>query len=725
MRLQWGPGSGTILLQSATVNGTELAHNTTGNSWYVDYSGGKSGDDMQCDTVKVVRVSSSLIEVALIDSHSKPLQFEHRMIMTEGVSGVYGYIVMTAVEGYGLNEVRFLTRWDRCLFTHAYNFERGHDSEQPTYAYLYTMPKIQDETWLVNGVNNASLPCPTSNAGGLPAGTVYTKYLWSLYHAENPFFGHYTDDASIGVFHTPLGGMSGPTTSAANYGAGPNHQDLAIHQDAIILDYIGVNHYGEPSFPISAGFTRFYGPFLTFFVSDPAAKGDPSNLLAAASSIAAAAIAESQVYLSVVEDARYPTARSTVTGTIKLTDGRSAEGMYALLCTEVTDGETVGLHEPTYFTLADAAGFFNLTGIPPDTYSLYLFSSQGSVTDQYRQDNIVITGGNVDLGTVTWTPSDAAYTHLWQIGKADRSGGEMALGDHVRAWLLPGGVPSDLTFTIGSSHEPTDWYYAQTQGGAWTVSFTLSRAYTGTGHLTVSASLTDGFSPVPALNGQSTAFTGAMPSGTDSTLSRQAVRSGYPRLADLTFDAALLKAGQNTLTFTRPAAPGGTNNTGMGWDTLILSVDESCSASASAAASASPPAPPRQPQLRVQLLPAERAGGRPAFQLQLANTGPVEANDVRLTAFMRGDSAWCNNATASLSLPLSLAAVKHQLQHAPLAARDPRRNPAPLAAQLAAGQMLNASLQLAGGAAVGAREAYFVFVSSNGGRASGAACVEL
>lgn len=60
---------------------------------------------------------------------------------------------------------------------------------------------------------------------------------------ENPFFGHYGIDSKTGWsfagLFTPLGGVT-HKTSAAFYGVGPNHQDLAIHQDALILNYFGV-----------------------------------------------------------------------------------------------------------------------------------------------------------------------------------------------------------------------------------------------------------------------------------------------------------------------------------------------------------------------------------------------------------------------------------------------------------------------------------------------------
>jgi rhamnogalacturonan endolyase len=46
---------------------------------------------------------------------------------------------------------------------------------------------------------------------------------------------------------------------------GPQHQDLAIHQDALILNYFSRNHYGEPAYPLAAGYRRLYGLWLTFF----------------------------------------------------------------------------------------------------------------------------------------------------------------------------------------------------------------------------------------------------------------------------------------------------------------------------------------------------------------------------------------------------------------------------------------------------------------------------
>lgn len=604
--LTFGPSTGTITLLSAIIDGLELASNLTGSppdkfhnmSFYVDSDGG--AQDLICDTVSVIRLEDDLVELAFVDTTNVLLRHSHHVVVTSALAGVYGWDVMTAVVDTTIGEVRMNTRWNRCILDHAYNWERGHDTQQPTYAYLWGQDKVQDETWMVDGSNNATLPCPDDNEGGLPAGYVYSKYDWSLYHHENPFWGHYGQAVSnetgeyvgVGVWFSPLGGIS-DTTSAGNYGVGPLHQDLALHQDAIILNYMGANHYGLPGYALKAGYRRFYGPWLTFFTTGDGSM--PEQLIAQASGIAMGAINDSIPALPFVQHPLYPTAaqRSTVHGVINITDGRSASDLWVLMTTEVAAGADVyTIHEPVYFvrTSGSGGGAFSIPGVPltGDTtgetitsYSLYVFSAGGTVTDTLRIDNITLTAADTDLGTITWSPVKHGVT-VWQIGVADGMGGEYNGGQSPRNWVVNGGVPGTLDFTIGTSHEPFDWYFAQTQGGAWTVHFDLIEAFPpgSTAYLTVAASLTQSDSPSVSVNGNSNGITGSMPRGSDSTLSRQAIRSGYPRLTVLSFDASsMLRQGSNTIAFSRQPEPHGSNNTGMGWDTLVLEVDAPTSAS--------------------------------------------------------------------------------------------------------------------------------------------------
>lgn len=641
IRWDFGPvqnllyGYTTISATDVIVNGVKLANAVNGSatdgerleSMYVDWAAGKGTNALICDTVKIVRIEDGLAEVAFVDSTNPSIRTEHHLIMTADTAGLFGYVVMETVVAQGLSEVRTISRWDRCLFRHAYNFERGWDQEQPTYAYLFTQDKLGDETWMVDGKPNPDLPCPEDNNGLLAKGDVYSKYLWVLYHSENPFFGHWGQHAEtgalFGAWFTPLSGVTGET-AAADYGVGPTHQDLAIHQDAIILNYFVANHMGVPSYDVPAGYRRMKGPWLTYVTTQPAGS-TPEQLLAEAQRVAEANIAVARSgYLPFIDNQPlYPTkTRTNVTGAIRVTDGRPSEDLWALLTAVVTE-DIYGVKEPTYFVRTRAGGVFELPAIPPGTYSLYVFSARGSITEQLRVDGVKLAGDKpvVDLGTIDWSPPDGGYTHLWQIGTADRFGTEFNFGTHVRSYDLPSQVPGDLTFAVGKSVEGKDWYYAQTAPGTWTVSFDLPRAYAGTAHLTIAASLTQGQSPQVSVNGKRDGISGYVPSGSDSTLSRQAVRSGHAQVGALTFAASMLVVGPNTVTFSRDGQAGAS---GIGYDTVVLAVDEG--------------PPPTKQHGRAFLTgtltvtPANGRNGTFLATLSAHNAGSEHAMDVRVSS---------------------------------------------------------------------------------------------
>jgi len=688
----------SITASSVTVNGTELAHNLNGiaprdpdreHSFYVDAGGGRSR--LVCSQVVVLRTDDDLAEVAFVDTTTTPLRLEHHLIMRRGRRGLYGYVILTNVAAAptSINEVRMNARWDRGIFDHAFNWERG-GGQQPTYAYLLTQQQVQDETWRIDGVNNPDLPSPDSNSGNLPPGTVYSKYNWSLYHHENPMFGHYGH--GFGVWFTALGGVTDRTLSAF-YGVGPNHQDLAIHQDALILNYFGANHYGLPAYTLQPGYRRLYGPWLTYVTVGH--RDDPGAMIAEAAAIARDEIEANRRGSAWVDDALYPPPdqRTTVRGRLRIADGRPADGLWVLLSTQsVTDVYTI--HEPTCFVRTDADGFFSLPGIPPawapgttvpGTYTLYAFAGRGSITDQLVQPGIEVHGGVQDLGTVTWSPPNRT-SFLWQIGRADRTGGEFALAarpadqSNPRAYEKPSQVPGDLTFVVGSSWEPEGWYYAQTNAGTWTVRFHVARPYTGTVFLTVSSSMQQGSPPAVALNGVSP--TGALPGNNDSTIARQADRSGRPRLATLTFPASSLQEGVNTLTLTRgPGTPAGN---GLGWDTLVMEVDES---------EAPPPA-----RLLGDVVDVTGTASARAWTIRITNTGAGPASDVRLDGFV-------------------LTPVDSSPRAPRITSRDPNRCPVPVADSLPPGGAATTEVTVDLGTGSGV-EVTIAF-SANGGRTRG------
>ena len=695
----------SVSVTSVIVDGIELAHNLNGvdprdpdrqHSFYIDAGGGATR--LVCTQVRVLRSTRELVEVVFIDDTSTPLQHAHHLIMRMGKRGLYGYDILTAAVANSINEVRMNARWDRSIFDHAYNWERGK-GQQPTYAYLATQDKIGDETWVVDGVNNPNLPSPESNSANLPPGSVYTKYNWSLYHHENPMFGHYGN--GFGAWLTPLGGVT-EDTLCAFYGVGPQHQDLAIHQDALILNYFGANHYGLPSYPLNAGYRRLYGPWFVFITTGSPADADA--MIAAAAATAQSEIEENRSGASWISDPLYPApgSRTTVTGRLYLTDGRPAEDFWVLLSTQDST-DVYPIHEPTYFVKTDADGHFELPAVPPAwqpgtttpaTYTLYAFASKGSVTDQYEQTGIKVSGPHQDLGTIVWTPTSRT-TFLWQIGRADRTAGEFALASlspvkaEPRAYEKPAQIPGDLTFTIGESWEPADWYYAQTNPGVWTVSFTLDRSYSGTAYLMVSTAMQQGGLPTVAINGSTTAITGSLPPNNDSTIARQADRSGYPRLAVLTFPAAALTVGTNTLTFTHGQASAA--GAGPGWDTLLLEVDEVTA--------------PQAAELVGRAVQTSHTDNVATWRVTIANTGAGEANDVHLDGV-----TWLQRGNRSLERPPVVMG------------RDPNKFPVPVVGRIPAGGSSTVEVTVdASSVPGGFGSGVVIEFTANGGRARGTA----
>ena len=405
---------------------------------------------------------------------------------------------------------------------------------------------MQDETWQVDGINNPICRALTAT----PATSrrqVYSKYEWSLYHHENPMFGHFGH--GFGVWFTPLGGVTDDTLCAF-YGAGPQHQDLAIHQDALILNYFSRNHYGEPGYPIAAGYRRLYGPWLTFFTAGDA--DQPDAMINAATRTARAEITEHRAGADWVRDSMYPRRdeRTMVTGRVRLTDGRPAADFHVILSTQTSAGR-VPHRRPTYFARTDDDGRFQLPGIPPawqpgttqpGSYTLYVQPAEGSVTDLYTRIDVGVRGRRQHLGDINWSPTSHG-TFLWQLGRSDRTSGEFALATlsparpMPREYEKPGRIPrrphvrrrhelgaDRLVLRPDQSRHldrPIPPSTAHTPGPRTSRS---PRPCSNAAHRQLPST------PRP--------LAGVIPNNNDSTIARQADRSGYPRTAVLTFPAA-------------------------------------------------------------------------------------------------------------------------------------------------------------------------------------------
>ncbi|WP_229925199.1 polysaccharide lyase family protein, partial [Streptomyces sulfonofaciens] len=290
-------------------------------------------------------------------------------------------------------------------------------------------------------------------------------------------------------------------------------------------------------------------------------------------------------------------------------------------------------------------------------------------------------------------------TFLWQIGRSDRTGGEYALATKSPARPLPRSfekpslIPADLDFTIGRSWEPTDWYYAQVHNGTWSIHFPLAEVPNGTAYLTVSSSLQQGAPPTVTVNGTSTGIVGSLPDRNDSTIGRQADRSGFPHVARLSFPTSLLKAGDNTIAFTHGGdlTPHAVEpvSSGFGWDTVVLEVDG--------------PRAPRPARLTGRLTSLGAAHGTGTWQVEITNRGSGPANDVRLDGLHWSDGTRTAADDPAVDGP------------------DPNAFPVPVTASLAPGRSATVTLKVTGSRPHGGFDRLETSFHADGGATTGTA----
>ncbi len=299
-------------------------------------------------------------------------------------------------------------------------------------------------------------------------------------------------------------------------------------------------------------------------------------------------------------------------------------GMYSGLDSWIHDAKGY-----QFFNDGNDDGTFAITKVLPGTYTLHAYAD--GVLGDYMQANVTVEAGKtLDLGAIDWKPVRDGR-QIWEIGYPDRSAHEFFKGDGKDVWLWGWNLryallfPNDLTYTVGKDDWHKNWFfeevphatnlsfvnpaakdpanqrygwvktesldqypqtdqkgpwkvYGQGRETTWTVKFNLPKAEHGTAALRVAFAGVDGLGgmlPV-AVNGKSI---GGLGDGSNPDNARlvqtNAIRyntdQGFWQQRTLKFDAGLLKAGENTMTFT---VAGGDLQSGVVWDYLRLEVDD-------------------------------------------------------------------------------------------------------------------------------------------------------
>ncbi|MFI5306824.1 MAG: polysaccharide lyase family protein [Polyangiales bacterium] len=549
-------------LTQLSTKGKSLMH--SGDSLYVSESGGGSYYSISASAHSVVQQSADTVELSFVDTSlgNHDMDWDLHYVVRRGVSGFYYFLIArTGTSGHPnpatLSELRTVQRFDPSILDHGYTGERH--GALPTAAQNATFSsstQIEDATYPLT-VAPMTLAGATSQPGVVgqhyDEGPVFSKYDWGSYRTEDSVHGLYGNGFGVWLL----------SPSWEFYTGGPVKQELMVHHSNLILNMYHGGHYGSAiSSPSPASWQKLYGPNLVYVNA-----GNDDGVIADA--LARATIERNQWPYCFMQSDLYPLAadRGAVTGTIAEAHGRSVEGAMVVLAQPgalLTQG-----YDYMFWAQADANGHFTIPEVRPGSYAIHVYATQGTIVADPSSGeiagNATVVAGMNDLGALTWSPPFHANL-LWSIGSSDQRSGEFRFDpngpasiDNTAArtgrmygpdathgvWTVP---PASATYVVGTSTEQTDWYFAQSVDGAWTVKFDLTSVPAAGAFLTLGIA---GAARNPhldvAINGHNVLSQGF---DNDQSLYRSALQGGLFQMLTATVPAADLVTGTNTATFT-------------------------------------------------------------------------------------------------------------------------------------------------------------------------------
>ena len=553
MTTKMSDGTWSITINSAgrvsslQRKGTEFL---ASNGIYFDYTTANGNQGLNPSKVTVIKQTADHCEV-LYSATSGNTIFEQGYIMRKGVPGLYTYVIATGTANSAnepVKEARVCSRLGDTMLNGYVDWRMN--GRIPSNAEMAVAEKeentIQDATYR------------------LADGSIYTKYNWANYIERDTLHGLCgMSNNYYGLYNIPV--------SYEWLNGGCERQELTVHatsKSPITIQMLQGEHFGGEAMVLREGEKKLYGPFLicTTYSKNP---------VASARNQAAKEAAEWPYQW--FENDLYPRERATVRGHLNVTTGQRNDSVRIVLAQEKGKDPIEMMHGYQFWTLTDANGDFEIRNVRPDTYNLFAYAKTGEVTDMLEQDDITVTvpsgspaGTAVDLGTITWTPKKYSQL-LWMIGQNDRRSSEFCYSDTTRQYGLWELVPQTLTYTIGESNEKTDWYYAQTKDGTWTVKFNVDKRPAGRVYLTASIAgcASEKATITVKLNGT---VRDTWKSGyKDASVYRSAVNSGRHYVFTTDFISTALKEGTNLLTF-QISGTGGKN--GILYDCIKLEAGE-------------------------------------------------------------------------------------------------------------------------------------------------------
>lgn len=509
-------------------------HDLVGTA-YGHYAGIDGENNLEWTSASIVSQGSDYIDIAFSSTEA-----DLHWVVFDDLQGAYQYIVNKASPDMEI--FRNLWRLDNQTFTRG----RTHIKDEilPPF-YLYSnATKVQDETW------------------ELANGSYITKYDWSNYVRDRDFYGIYGPDvAGSWWIH--------PTTEY--FSASQLSQTLTVHRESATGDAVQLNVFQDTShFRVGndtlSPLGKIWGPWLWYLNNG------------SVEDVAQRRLQELEKFpYTWLQDTAYHT-RGSIFGSLYLSDGRAASGASVFLGDADTSIRPLVQGSNYYYTTtAEADGSFSFPDVRAGSYGLYAWSNGGELADVYT--NVTLTPIIVEanqttaVGEIEWElPS--GRTTIFQLGDFDKKSIGFKNGGLPYQHGVTDDSPANLTFTIGTSDESTDWYYAISALGTWAIEFEIEAAdlakygNNGTALLTLSlASYSQSTAVDIEVNGYLLGSLTKDELANDPALYRSGKIGGEWRLFQYEVDPAQLVAGVNTVSFTVTRY---VQWRGLMWDSIFL-----------------------------------------------------------------------------------------------------------------------------------------------------------
>lgn len=518
-------------LNSASVNFL------SSNGIYFDYTA-EANAGMSPDKVEIVRETEDMVEI-LYSNTKSDLQWQQGWILRKGVSGIYTYVIANGTpksSAVSVREARVCTRL-------AANFLNGYVDEQmqgkipsnSEMAEVESSHQIQDATY------------------EMPDGTIYTKYNWAQFIVSDLFHG--LMNTRYGVWNIPV--------SYEWLNGGPMRQELTVHatsKSPITIQMLQGEHLGGAAQSYDDGERQIFGPFFIYVNT-----GTQEEMIADARREALEQ--QAQWPYQWFDNELYPIDRGTVTGKVQVV-GQNQPGSIQVVLAKPGEEIIRQGKEYIFWAESDAEGNFEIKNVRPGSYALYAYSLDGVITDELEYDNVEVTPGTLDLGTIEWTPEKFGSI-VWSMGSNNRRSDTWAISHHPRAYGLWNDVPATLSYTPGVSDPLTDFYYAQCHNGTWTIEYDLPEVPSTGLRLTASVAAATNKPKVAVKSNSSSVTTWSFPNN-DAAIYRSATQAGRHSVVTANIPASALVAGHNTLALTMS---GISKNGGIMYDLIKMEGD--------------------------------------------------------------------------------------------------------------------------------------------------------